>query len=263
MEKKVAVVTGASRGIGLALARMLAETGWQVCGLSRRTGELKTVEWMPCDVTDRAAIRQTVQAIQERYGRIDLWINNAGMGISGAVEFAPEADIRRQLEVNLMGAIACTQEVLPLMRRQGRGRILFTSSLGALFPLPFQSFYSVSKAGLDAFCDALRLEVQPFGIETCALLLNDVKTEFTDSRRKTACGDDVYAGRISASVGKMEQSERSGMTPEHVAKTVCALLRRRHLPPHKIVGAGNEFLGLLYRLLPARTMLWLLGKLYG
>ena len=263
MEQKVAVITGASRGIGLAMVKALVDAGWAVCGLSRRRGEVPGVDWRSCDVTDRETVRRTVEELVGEYGRIDLWINNAGMGISGAAEFASEEDIRRQLEVNLMGAVACTQAVVPVMRNQGGGRIVFTSSLGAVFPLPYQSFYSVSKAGLNAFSDALGLEVRRFGIETSVLLLNDVKTEFTDARKKDETGDDLYGGRITAAVGKMEASERSGLTPDHVADALVKLLRRKHLPPHKIVGAGNECLGLLNRLLPAKTILWLLGKLYG
>ena len=263
MDRKVAVVTGASRGIGLALARALAAAGYEVCGLSRRAGEDPEILWIPCDVADGASVEAAFAAVLARYGRINLLVNNAGMGVSGAAEFTPEAEIRRQLDVNLLGAIACTRQAIAPMRENGGGRILFTSSLGAIFPLPFQSFYSASKAGLNSFSDALGIELQPFGIETCVLLLNDVKTEFTDSRRKTAEGDELYGGRIAASVGKMERSERSGMEPEQVAEAAVRLLRRRRLPPHKIVGAGNELLGLLYRLLPAGWMLSLLKKIYG
>ena len=263
MDRNVAVVTGASRGIGLAIARQLAAEGWAVCGLSRRRGEAAGVDWRACDVTDRAAVEAVFREILAVYGRVDLLVNNAGMGISGAAEFATAGNIGRQLDVNLLGAVACTQQVLAPMRDRGGGRILFTSSLGALFPLPYQSFYSASKAGLNSFSDALGLEVRRFGIETCTVRLNDVHTEFTDSRRKNETGDDLYGGRVTAAVAKMEQSERRGMRPEQVAVAVSALLRRRRLPPHKIVGAGNEVLGLLYRLLPARTMLRLLGRLYG
>ena len=263
MEQRVAVVTGASRGIGLAMARRLAADGWQVWGLSRRTGGAEGVAWRSCDVTDRQAVAAVFQEILAVSGRIDLLVCNAGMGISGAAEFAGGEDIRRQLDVNVLGAVFCAQQVIGPMRSRGGGRIVFTSSLGALFPLPYQSFYSVSKAGLNAFSDALGLEVRQFGIETSVLLLNDVRTDFTDSRRKNETGDDVYGGRVTSAVGKMERSERRGMAPERVAGCLAALLRRRHLPPHKIVGAGNTMLGLLYRLLPARWMLRLLGALYG
>ena len=263
MEEKIAVVTGASHGIGLALAKRLRDGGYHVCGLNRRPGLEPDVEWIPCDVASQESVEAAFHEVFDRYRRIDLLVNNAGMGISGAVEFTPETEIHRQLEINLFGAIRCTQQVIGPMREQGGGKILFVSSLAAIFPLPFQSFYSVSKAGINSFSDALGIELKPFGVQTCAILLNDVKTDFTDSRSKTNIGDEIYFGRIGRSVGKMEQSERSGMTPEQVACAVEKLLRRKRLPPHKIVGSGNEALGLLYRLLPSKTMLCLLSKLYG
>lgn len=261
--QKIAVITGASRGIGLAMGRALAGAGWTVCGLSRRAGEAGEILWFPCDVAEEASVAAAFASVYQRFGRVDLLVCNAGMGISGAAEFTESAAVERQLAVNLLGAIRCTRQVAARMRAQGGGRIVFTSSLAAIFPLPFQSFYAVSKAGLSSFSDAVGLELRPFGVETCALLLNDVKTDFTDSRQKTIAGDQVYGGRIAASVGKMEASERRGMEPSQVAAALLRLLRRHRLPPHKIVGAGNEALGLLYRLLPARTMLWVLGKLYG
>ena len=262
-DQPVAVVTGASKGIGLAMAQSLGRQGYRVCGQSRRPGSAGGMEWIPCDVTDRKLVQNAFDEIFSRASHIDVLVNNAGMGISGAVEYTSEEELHRQLEVNFFGAVACTQQVIGPMRERGKGRILFTSSLAAIFPLPFQSFYSVSKAGIDAFSDALRLELKPFGVETSVLLLNDVRTEFTDSRQKTCQGDTVYGGRITKSVGKMEQSERSGMLPDQVAEAMVRLLRRRRLPPHKIIGAGNELLGVLYRILPAKTMLWLLSKLYG
>lgn len=94
-------------------------------------------------------------------------------------------------------------------------------------------------------------------------MLNDVKTDFTENRRKTAIGDDIYEGRIEASVSKMEKSEQNGMSPEQVARTVSSILKRKHLPPHKIVGFSNEFLGFLYRVLPTGILVKLLKMIYG
>ncbi len=263
MERKIAVVTGASRGIGLAVARMLQEKDYVVYGLARSRGEAEGINWMTCDITDGRNVREVFSRITEEEKRIDLLVCNAGIGISGAAEFAPQEDYRRQMEVNFDGAVDCVQQAAPLMRKQKSGRIVFISSLAAIFPLPFQSFYSASKAALNAFSDALGIEMAPFGVQTCTMMLNDVKTDFTDNRKKTVQGDDIYGGRIASSVGKMEKSERSGMAPREVADTLGRLLDRRKLPPHKIVGASNEFLGLLFRLLPAGVMLRLLGKLYG
>ena len=267
MSRKTAVVTGASRGIGLAVTRMLLSQGYRVFGLSRRPGppspSSSGIVWVPCDVADEASVRAAFHTVFSQSPSVELLINNAGMGISGAVEFAREEDISRQIQVNLSGAIRCTRQVLPAMRRQGHGKIIFISSLGAVFPLPFQSIYSVSKAGVNAFSDALGLEVKPFGIETCTLLLNDVKTDFTASRLKNAEGDAIYQGRIQASVSRMERSEQKGMSPDRIALALEQLLSRRHLPPHYIVGGSNQLLGLLNRLLPTRSMLWILGKIYG
>ena len=94
-------------------------------------------------------------------------------------------------------------------------------------------------------------------------MLNDVKTDFTKNRRKTAEGDDIYGRRIQASVSKMERSEQSGMTPQQVAETVAKILKRKHLPPHKIVGLSNEFLGFLFRILPTGILVKLLNMIYG
>ena len=263
MNEKNAIVTGASKGIGFSLAKALLTEGYTVYGLSRKPGSLEEVRWMTCDVTDKEDVKQVFAKIVKDAGRIDLLVCNAGIGISGAAEFTSAEDYARQMEVNFMGAVCCALQAVPLMREQKSGRILFISSLAAIFPLPFQSFYSASKAAINAFSDALGLELRPFGVETSTLMLNDVKTEFTDNRRKTATGDDVYEGRIGASVEKMEQSERSGMSPDQVAETACKLLKRRHLPSHKIVGMSNEFLGFLCRILPTNLMLYLLGKIYG
>lgn len=263
MKEKYAVVTGASKGIGFAIARFLIAEGYTVFGLSRKAGNLEQVRWISCDVTDQKSVERAFSDIAKEAGRIDVLVCNAGMGISGAAEFTSEADYGRQMKVNFMGTVNCAIQAIPMMRRQRTGKILFISSLAAIFPLPFQSFYSASKAAVNAFSDALGIELRPFGIETSTIMLNDVKTEFTDNRKKTIIGDDVYGGRIGTSVEKMEVSERNGMSPEQIAKAVGGLLKRNHLPSHKIVGISNEFLGFLCRVLPTNLMLYLLGKIYG
>lgn len=275
--EKTAIVTGASKGIGLATAEALAAEGYAVYGLSRSEGGLAdiarqtektggkegSVRWIYCDITDSDSVKQAFDQVLAERGRLDVLVCNAGVGISGAAEFTPESDYIMQMDVNVTGTVRCANTAVPVMREQGGGRIVFISSLAAIFPLPFQGFYSASKAAVNAFSDAAGIELAPFGIQTSTVMLNDVKTDFTQNRKKTAEGDDIYGGRISKSVGKMEKSEQSGMSPDRVAKTVCSILRRGKLPPHKIVGAGNEVLGILYRILPTGVMLKLLGKIYG
>ena len=262
--RRVAEVTGAPRGTGRAVALRLLQEGYRVYGLCRSIPEKKAgIRFLACDISVKENAERAIEKILEREGRIHVLVNNAGMGISGAVEFSSRDEIQKQLSVNLEGSVWCTQAVIPSMRKAGEGKILFVSSLAAVFPLPFQSFYSVSKAGLNAFSDALGIELKPFGIQTCSLMLNDVKTEFTDYREKTLEGDDAYQGRISRSVGKMEASERRGMKPERVAGEAVRLLGRKRMPGHAVAGLSNQMLVLLSRVLPWDTVLRLLAGLYG
>lgn len=263
MSRKTAVVTGASRGIGLAIARRLLAAGWQVFGLSRSEGPVEEIPWIPCDVSVPESVNQALESACMQAGRLDLLVCNAGMGISGAVEFTSEEDAELQIDVNLMGAVRCARKAASVMRKQGFGKIIFISSLAAIFPLPFQSLYSASKAGINVFSDALGIELRPFGVQTCTVMLNDVRTDFTDSRKKTETGDSIYGGAIRASVEKMERSERNGMTPERAAEEIYRLAEKKKLPAHRIVGASNQLLGLLYRILPTDLMLSVIRGIYG
>lgn len=260
---RIAAVTGASKGIGFEICRMLLGKGCKVYGLARTAGNNDDIHWIKCDVTDTESVQQAFLHILDKEGRIDILICNAGVGISGAAEFIPEKDHIMQTDVNFNGAVRCAAAVVPHMREAGGGRIVFISSLAAIFPLPFQGFYSATKAALNAYSDSLGIELAPFGIETSAVMLNDVKTEFTENRKKTQTGDDIYGGRIEASVSKMEKSEQTGMSPEKVADTVGRILERRKMPPHKIVGFSNEILGFLFRVLPASILVRLLKMIYG
>ena len=264
MKKKVAVVTGASRGIGLAVACQLVRKNYIVYGICRHPGhDYPKIRWISCDVSKKSQVDATFLEILEKEKKIDVLVNNAGMGISGAAEFSGEEAIIRQLAVNQNGAIWCSQAVIPAMRKARQGKIVFISSLGAIFPLPYQSFYSVSKAGMNAFCDALRIELAPFGVQTCAVMLNDVQTEFSANRQKNFQGDELYGGRIKMSVSKMEASEKNGMCAETVARRMVRLVEKKRLPAHDTVGLSNKMLVVLYRLLPAGVMLKILGKIYG
>lgn len=232
-------------------------------GLSRTAGQSDRIQWVPCDVAKEESVRAAFAEVFRRAHRVDILVNNAGMGIAGAAEFTSDGDIQRQFQVNVFGAVRCTQAALPAMRRQGGGKILFVSSRASVFPIAFQSFYSMSKASLDSFSIALGIECKPFGIQTGTLLLGDVHTGFTENRRKEAAGDDVYRGRIGRSVEKMERDELKGMRPEQVAGVTCRLLHKRRLPSRRTAGSMNRLLLFLKRVLPVRTVLWILGKLYG
>ena len=187
-EARVALVTGASSGIGLAAANALLDAGYTVYGLSRHPFPGARHTHLVADVTDEAQVRAAVDAVLAREGRIDLLVNNAGFGISGAVEFTDYAAARRQFDVNLFGTLHCIRAVAPHMRARHGGTILNGGSVAGAIPIPFQAFYSAAKAAVASVTMALQNELRPFSVNVCALLPGDVRTGFTAAREKNAAG---------------------------------------------------------------------------
>ena len=168
-----------------------------------------------------------------------------------------------QLEVNLLGTANLCRAAIPLFRAQGKGRIINVSSVAAVTPIPFQAWYSVSKAGINAYTMALANEVRRFGISVCAVQPGDTRTGFTDARRKSVEGDEIYGGAITRSVGRMEKDERGGVSPDKVAQKVLRLAARRRVSPLYTVGFVYQLCVLLMRILPAGLANRILGMLYA
>ena len=160
---KVVIITGGSSGIGLETAKCLAARGCKVYDLSRRDAEFSFMRHLRADVADAEQLRAAVEEIFAREGRIDVLINSAGMGISGAFEFTEEAEARRLMDVNLFGMNNAIRAVLPHMRAAGRGNIVNLSSVAGPLPIPFQAWYSISKAAVNALTMSLANEVRPYG----------------------------------------------------------------------------------------------------
>jgi NAD(P)-dependent dehydrogenase (short-subunit alcohol dehydrogenase family) len=260
---KVVILTGGTSGIGRATVELLRAQGCTVYEFSRRPAPGDP--WhRSVDVTDSAAVKAAVDAVAGQEGRVDLLVNNAGFGISGAMEFTDPADAHRLMEVNLFGMDNAIRAVLPHMRRAGSGRIVNISSVAGVFAIPFQAWYSISKAAVRSLTMALYNEVAPFGIQVTSVMPGDIRTGFTAARKKSAAGDDVYGGRISASVAKMEKDEQNGMAPEAAARTIARVaLQPGRVKPYYTIGLSYKCLVLLDHLLPCRTVRWLLYQLYG
>ena len=260
---KVVILTGGTSGIGRATVELLRQRGCTVYEFSRRP--VPDDPWhMAVDVTDDAAVKAATDAVYDKEGRVDLLINNAGFGISGAMEFTDPADAHRLMEVNLFGMDNAIRAVLPHMRRAGSGRIVNISSVAGVFAIPFQAWYSISKAAVRSLTMALYNEVAPYGIQVTSVMPGDIRTGFTAARKKSVEGDDVYGGRISASVAKMEKDEQNGMAPEAAARTIAKVaLKPGRVKPYYAIGLSYKFLVLLDSLLPCRTVRWLLYQLYG
>ena len=258
---KVAVITGASQGIGNAIAKKFSENGYRVFNLSRTPAE--GIESIKTDVSDRENVFDSIGEVVKRAGRIDVIVNNAGFGISGAVEDTDESAVRKIFDVNYFGTLFATQAVIPVMRENGGGTIINMSSAGAPLSLPFQSFYSCTKSAVSSLSEALRIELKPFNIKVSTILPGDVKTEFTARREKNKSNSVYYGERIDKSVEKMERDEQNGMSPSVIAKIALKIAKSKNPPVYVVGGASYKLLVGLSKILPKRLVVWAIGKLYG
>ena len=195
---RVVLLTGGSKGIGYATAKSFADKCCKIYEISRHEVENPGVVHIAGDVTDLTDVESAVAGIIEREGRIDTLVCNAGTILSGAVEFLRTEEIRKLMELNLFGVINCVRAVLPYMRAAGAGRVVVISSMAAVFPVPYHTYYSVSKAAVSAFAFALSNEVKDFGISVCTVLPGDTNSD--QVRHKVHDGDELYGGRIGRSV---------------------------------------------------------------
>jgi NAD(P)-dependent dehydrogenase (short-subunit alcohol dehydrogenase family) len=261
---KVAIVTGGTSGIGLATAKELLKNGCTVYEFSRRDeGACPDVVHIKADVTKEDEVRAGVEEVVRREGRIDILVNNAGFGISGAIEFTPASEAKRQLDVNFFGMVNMDLAVLPVMRQQKSGRIVCMSSVAAPIPIPFQAYYSASKAAVKAYTLALANEVRPFGIECAVIMPGDIHTGFTAARQKSCAGDDVYGGRISRSVAVMEHDETTGISPEAAGAYVAHRALQKNPPPVSVIGGKYALAVFATRFLSNRFLNKAVGDIYA
>lgn len=259
---KVVVITGASSGIGLETAKLFSKNGFRVYALSRRGGTDSEIINLKCDVTNENQVKETFAEIYEKEGRIDILVNNAGFGISGAIEFTDEAQAKKQFDVNFFGTFNCSKAVTEYMRKNGGGRIINISSMAAPLAIPFQAFYSASKAAVNSFTLALANEVKPFGISVCALMPGDVKTGFTAVREKETAGESVYGDTIRKSIATMEHDEQNGMSAADIAKAVLRLAKKKKPKPISTTGAQYKLIAGLAKIVPASVANKIVSKIY-
>ena len=260
---EVAIVTGGSSGIGLAAARALRDLGLTVFIVSRRPFTEKGLHHICADVADERQCAEAVETALHKAGDVDLLVNCAGFGISGAVEFTELAEAKKQMEVNFFGCVNMTRALLPYMRKRQNGRIVNISSVAAPAAIPFQAYYSASKAAINAWSAALANELRPYGVKVTAIQPGDIKTGFTAAREKSVAGDEAYGGRISKSVAKMEHDEQNGMDPAQAGAYIAKVALKKNPKPLYTIGFSYKAICVLLKLLPCRLANWAIGKLYG
>ena len=263
MSKRIAIVTGGSSGIGLCTARALRDQGMSVYVISRHPFSEKGLHHICADVADEQQCAAVADEIRRKEGDLDILVNCAGFGISGAVEFTRLDDAKKQMDVNFFGTVNMTKAVLPFMRRCGNGHIVNISSVAAPAAIPFQAYYSATKAAINAYTAALANEVRPYGVKVTAVQPGDIRTGFTDAREKSIEGDEEYDERISSSVAKMEHDEKNGMKPEKAGAYIAKIAMKKKPKPVYTIGFSYKAICVLLKLLPCRLSNWLIGKLYA
>lgn len=259
---KVAVITGGSSGIGKSTAVLFSKRDYKVYELSR-TGKSKNgITHITADITIPQNVHDAFEEIYSREGHIDLLINNAGMGISGAIEFTDNESAHRIFDVNFFGMFTCCKEILPYLRKSYEGRIINLSSVAAPFSIPFQAFYSATKASVNSLTLALANEVKPFGIKVTAIMPGDVHTGFTDAREKSLEGKALYGDSISRAVQNMEKDETTGMTPDYIANLIWRVSQKKHPKVLYTSGTKYRFFVALSKVLPINFANKIVGNMY-
>ncbi len=242
MTKMTILITGTSAGIGFTLAEYLGKKGHTVFGLSRKMVVSPYFKTIPTDITDNTQVQNAIAEVLKTEKRIDVLINNAGMGMVGSVEDSTQEEILKLFNLNLVGSVQMMTAVLPKMREQKIGKIINVSSIGSEMGLPFRGFYSASKSALDKVTEAIRYEVSPWNIQVCALHLGDIKTNIAENRVKTNVSE-PYQNTFNKVYSLMNSHVDKGTEPLEVAEYIEKLLDRKSWKAHFYFGKFGQRIG--------------------
>lgn len=277
---KSILISGASSGIGKALSLELAHQGYQVfAGVrnlddaealsSQSTGPLKPVLF---DITQPEMITAVCQAISDQTsGELFCLVNNAGISLSGALEFMPIEEFRQQMEVNVIGQLTLTQACLPMLRNN-HGKIIFISSIAGRLVTPFTGPYAASKAALMAIADALRLELAPWNVYVTVLIVGSVKTPIWEkswqqaieiSRREPPEASELYGKYLKRAGDFYLRAGSHGIQAQKVARIASDVVAADHPKEYILVGSDALLLELIAKLYPIRARDWIMRYQMG
>ncbi|QMU64722.1 MAG: SDR family NAD(P)-dependent oxidoreductase [Flavobacteriaceae bacterium] len=250
---KVVLVTGASSGIGKAVATWLTQKGYTVYGTGRNPENIKNYpfELVALDVTKIDTIQKVITDIVTKEGKLNVLINNAGMGITGPVEDTPTDEMRNIFDTNFFGAIDVMKCVLPQMRKQQSGLIVNITSIAGYMGLPFRGIYSATKGALELVTEAMRMEVKTFGIYITNVAPGDVATNIAAGRYHTPVFENsAYKEKYRENLEVMNTHVNKGMEPMVIAKKVDEIIRTKKPKIHyKVGGFMEKFSVILKRIL--------------
>ncbi len=263
---RIALVTGASSGLGEALAPLLAARGWRVYGMSRRPVDLPGVLSLPADISDFEAVAAAVDRLIAQEGRLDAVLHCAGIGGAGAVESMPTARARRIVDTNFWGSWNLCQATLPHLRKSPRGRLLLVGSIAGFMGIPFRSVYCASKAAVLALTDSLRLELRGTSVQVTCVCPGDIATNSIATQYRQPVDELAlpYRERYRKADGAMADHVDKGMPAAYVAEEMRKIIEKDSLSPHYVIGeAVQKISTLARRFLPARAWEWVLGRYYA
>jgi NAD(P)-dependent dehydrogenase (short-subunit alcohol dehydrogenase family) len=253
-DRRVAIVTGASGGIGEATALALALAGYRVFGTGRKPAQSKTagVEYLVCDVTSNASVEAAFSEVLAKAGRIDLLVNNAGVGLMGGAEESSIDQAKSLFDVNLFGVMRTTKAVLPVMRRQKRGRIVNISSVQGLIPAPYMAVYASSKHALEGYSESLDHEIRDAGVRVVLVEPAYTRTSFEGNLIQADQRLDAYkSARSNAEAVMRDVMNSTADSPEVVAQTVLKACTTANPRSRYAAGKMARQVSLLRRFVPA------------
>lgn len=252
METKYAVIVGGSSGIGCECGKILLNRGYAVYNLSRTECPCLGVKNFPMDLFNSDSIISVSERILSAAPSIDVLINSGGFSMAAPFESTLEQDYRYLFDVNFFGQAKIIQRLLPALKANGNARIINVSSLAATAPIPYDPFYSASKAALNSLSAGLSIELKRFGIQVCAVMPGGTQTEFTEKRKvyKATVNTSDYPD-IEGAVRTLADIEQQGMMPGAVAEHIFKLIRRKKMPIFSTPGIKNKATATLTKALPA------------
>ncbi|OBK99127.1 short-chain dehydrogenase/reductase [Mycobacterium sp. 1245499.0] len=250
--RPIALVTGVSSGLGKVAARGLVDAGFEVVGTSRNTAELEGSQgftFVDLDVTRDESVAAAVEAVIARFGRIDVLVNNAGMGLAGASEENSIAQTQKLFDLNVFGVIRMTNAVLPHMRRQGSGRIINISSIFGLMPAPYMAAYSATKYAVEGYSESVDLEVRGHNIRVLLVEPGGTRTGFDDNTAKPDNPLAAYERQRERSNQAVGEQVNNGDDPVVVAKVIVAAATDSKPKPRYPAGSARQ-LSMMRRFAP-------------
>ena len=257
--KRVVVITGGTSGIGLELKNLFESKGDIVITLSTR--ELPSSDHYSVDMADSKSVKYAIDEIGQKYGKIDILINNAGFGMSGITELVEFDQIAKLTEVNYYGVLHTIRAALHFMPKGSK--IINISSAMALFPVPFRAIYGSVKSAVLNLSFSLRMELKPLGIDVIAFCPGDIKTNFTKNRIKDFKTNERYGDRLKLATEKSDSREDKRISCIKCAMAIFNKINKHRTKPFYIIGGKYKILYFLTRITPKSWLLAITGRLYG